>query len=686
MRYIKSLLLLAVSALAAFSCAKEQQMEVKPEAPVIGSAQLRGLNGETTVIAGNPVKFSAEVNVKGSNLEKFSLEIKRAGEILASASFDLEGTSAHVEKEFDLPVSPLTLDAPFTPEVSMKVTNTDGMFTEKTLENENNVQITIPELFDALYLVDNNGKVWTMPATAVKGDYRTDGDLAEIGTSFNIATKLNSDNTIDPSGDVWEFTTPNAGEYGLKWIGFDFFTEQLSKMIDKTIVLDFSKMAKFDDNHYAYWAFELVQDCRTVFLNYPDGMLLQSDRFADIDANTARYTGHTGQAFEIHYVVDSKWLIVKEQYIATNVLWLTGMNASLPMTPYTEAHPLNWFTSGTEECCGTASCVRTGEGKFQVLLYLKEKFAFKVYDGWSWGNEQQWTSTTPETMVISPMETDPETGKTDGNYANAGASFTEGLYMFSFNKATREASLEKYNGIVLDGMQTGNADPNPGPTPEPEPEPEPEPGPEPTPDITLDKAGMGDNGDGRLVRWVLQLEQNCTVKFENFDNEIGKMVNLAIFDNIDENAKTARYTGVTEQYEVWYLTEQKWLIFTNNICAEKYLLIGKNCSFPQAPYTEWPMIESDIQPAKGQGLPLNKVADGIFRSYIYLADNYGIHLYAGNAWGNYVKEWTSGSPDLLVAHSESGLYYGTQNIDKPFTAGVYLIEYNKTDNKITISK
>ena len=280
------------------------------------------------------------------------------------------------------------------------------------------------------------------------------------------------------------------------------------------------------------------------------------------------------------------------------------------------------------------------------------------------------------------METDPETGKTDGNYANAGASFTEGLYMFSFNKATREASLEKYNGIVLDGMQTGNADPNPGPTPEPEPEPTPEP----TPDIILDKTGMGDNGDGRLVRWVLQLEQNCTVKFENFDNEIGKMVNLAIFDNIDESAKTARYTGVTEQYEVWYLTEQKWLIFTNNICAEKYLLIGKNCSFPQAPYTEWPMIESDIQPAKGQGLPLNKVADGIFRSYIYLADNYGIHLYAGNAWGNYVKEWTSGSPDLLVAHSESGLYYGTQNIEKPFTAGVYLIEYNKTDNKITISK
>ena len=145
-----------------------------------------------------------------------------------------------------------------------------------------------------------------MPATAVKGNYRTEGDLAEIGTSFKIAAKLNSDNTIDPSGDVWEFTTPDAGEYGLKWIGFDFFTEQLSKMIDKTIVLDFSKMDKFDDNHYAYWGFELVQDCRTVFLNYPDGMLLQSDRFADIDANTARYTGHTGQAFEIHYIVDSK--------------------------------------------------------------------------------------------------------------------------------------------------------------------------------------------------------------------------------------------------------------------------------------------------------------------------------------------------------------------------------------------
>ena len=224
-----------------------------------------------------------------------------------------------------------------------------------------------------------------------------------------------------------------------------------------------------DQGNKVFWSFKLVNDCRIVFLNFPEGTLPQSDRFADADKNTAHYTGHTGDKFEIYYIPDTKWLIVKEQWNATNVLWLTGDNSSLPMAPYCEKHPLNWFASGVDVSYGTLSCIRTGEGKFKALVYLKENFAFKIYDGWSWGNELQWESETPETLVISKMET-TEDGKLDGNYANAGPSFTEGLYMFSYDKATKKASLVKYLGVVLGGLETGISDP--------EPKPEPEPGPE----------------------------------------------------------------------------------------------------------------------------------------------------------------------------------------------------------------
>lgn len=679
MRYLKSFLILAAASVLAFSCKKDEPTVVtKPEAPVIENASLKGLNGESVVIAGNNVKFSATLKVKGSKLGKFSLEIRKEAEVLASAEFELEGTEALVEKEFDLPLSPATLDAPFWPDVTMKVTNTDDMFTEEKLAQESNVQITTPELFDALYLVDSNGKVWQMSPTATKGSYRTEGELTGLGSSFSIVSKLNEDNTIDNSGKVWTFDTPDTGEYGIKWIAFDQFTEQMSKMLDLTIPIDFSKMAN-DQGNSVFWSFQLVQDCRVVFLNFPDGTLPQSDRFADVEKNTARYTGHTGNQFEIYYIPDTKWFIIKEQYIATDVLWVTGMNASLPMSPYCEKHPLNWFASGVDVSYATASCIRTGEGKFSTLLYLKENFAIKIYDGWSWGNELQWESTTPETLVISEMA-ETEDGKLDGNYGNAGASFSEGLYMLNYNKASRKASLVRYTGTVLGGLETGVADPDPKPI-DPTPDPEPQPGEA----IVLDKSGMADKKDGTLVRWVLELEQNCTVKFENFDAPIAEMVNLAIFDNIDETAKTARYIGVSEKYEVWYRTEQKWLIFTNNIAAENVLLIGKNASFPQKPYIEYPIIETDIPRTPGQTLHLNKTDDGIFRSYIYLAEGFTFQVYTNYAWGALVKDWKSGSPDLLVPMSDWG-YYGKQNTEKPFTPGVYLVEYNKTTNTVTLSK
>ena len=679
MRYLKSFLILAAASVLAFSCKKDEPTVVtKPEAPVIENASLKGLNGESVVIAGNNVKFSASLKVKGSKLGKFSLEIRKEAEVLASAEFELEGTEALVEKEFDLPLSPATLDAPFWPDVTMKVTNTDDMFTEEKLAQESNVQITTPELFDALYLVDSNGKVWQMSPTATKGSYRTEGELTGLGSSFSIVSKLNEDNTIDNSGKVWTFDTPDTGEYGIKWIAFDQFTEQMSKMLDLTIPIDFSKMAN-DQGNSVFWSFQLVQDCRVVFLNFPDGTLPQSDRFADVEKNTARYTGHTGNQFEIYYIPDTKWFIIKEQYIATDVLWVTGMNASLPMSPYCEKHPLNWFASGVDVSYATASCIRTGEGKFSTLLYLKENFAIKIYDGWSWGNELQWESTTPETLVISEMA-ETEDGKLDGNYGNAGASFSEGLYMLNYNKASRKASLVRYTGTVLGGLETGVADPDPKPI-DPTPDPEPQPGEA----IVLDKSGMADQKDGTLVRWVLELEQNCTVKFENFDAPIAEMVNLAIFDNIDETAKTARYIGVSEKYEVWYRTEQKWLIFTNNIAAENVLLIGKNASFPQKPYIEYPIIETDIPRTPGQTLHLNKTADGIFRSYIYLAEGFTFQVYTNYAWGALVKDWKSGSPDLLVPMSYWG-YYGKQNTEKPFTPGVYLVEYNKLTNTVTLSK
>ena len=245
MRYLKSLILMATVLFAA-SCNEKEPVEVpkEPEAPVIVSASLRGTDGETEILAGNPVKFRAEVSVKNSELSTFALEIKKDGAVIGSASGELSGAESIIETELDLTVSLATLEAPFYPSVTLKVTNTDEMFVEKTLTEEENVKITTMELMDALWLVDNLGFAYQMSPTAQKGKYRTTADLEVLGTSFQIVSKVTEDGAVDPTGENYgTFDTPESGEHGLYWVGYDVFSGEHSKCLDYTCVLDYTKMA-----------------------------------------------------------------------------------------------------------------------------------------------------------------------------------------------------------------------------------------------------------------------------------------------------------------------------------------------------------------------------------------------------------------------------------------------------------
>lgn len=233
MRYLKSLILMATVLFAA-SCNEKEPVEVpkEPEAPVIVSASLRGTDGETEILAGNPVKFRAEVSVKNSELSTFALEIKKDGAVIGSASGELSGAESIIETELDLTVSLATLEAPFYPSVTLKVTNTDEMFVEKTLTEEENVKITTMELMDALWLVDNLGFAYQMSPTAQKGKYRTTADLEVLGTSFQIVSKVTEDGAVDPTGENYgTFDTPESGEHGLYWVGYDVFSGELSKCL-----------------------------------------------------------------------------------------------------------------------------------------------------------------------------------------------------------------------------------------------------------------------------------------------------------------------------------------------------------------------------------------------------------------------------------------------------------------------
>lgn len=764
MRYLKSFLVASAVLLAAACTPEETPVETpkEPAAPVIVSAQLKGVNGEAEIIAGNPVKFTASVTVENSELLDYTLEIKKDGAVIGSASGELSGTSATIEKELSLDVSPATLDAPFFPAVTIKVTNKDEMYAEKTLAEDENVKITTIELLDALWLVDNLGAAYQMSATDQKGKYRTTADLEVLGTSFQIVSKVTEEGAIDPSAENYgTFDTPEAGEEGLYWIGYDIFTSELSKCLNLTHTLDFNKMAT-DGDYKVYWNARLDQDCRVVFLNYPEGLQLQADRWADVDGNTARYTGHTNEHWEIYFIPETSWLVLKEQWSTTLSLWITGENAALPMSPYAGDLSFNWFGADvTNTNCwrswDRATAVMKSETEWEIILYLKANFALKLYYGAAnWGAECNWTSTTPETLVISEVEADPETGALDGNYGNAGPSFTEGLYILKYNSGTEEVSLEKYTGPVY-GVAAGDKDPN---APEPEIPDVPEPAGAPLylvdetgnawamslvsgtkfvtdettynvgtvlkfaekyADGAIDESGavygefnldaayavygqkphqicfdtatqkvtykevvdmskLGNNGDGRLVRWVVTLPQDCEVIFQNFDKPIAEMVNTVGFADIDNIAGTARYIGVSQNYELWYRVDQGWLDFSNNIADDKLFYIGKNCSFAQSPYTEYSCTE-DLSRVTGNTLSWFKMSENIFKLNVYLADNFGFYLYKDYAWAQCVNAWTSATPDILVPH-ETEYTFGTQNKEKAFAPGVYTLTYDRSANTV----
>ena len=199
----------------------------------------------------------------------------------------------------------------------------------------------------------------------------------------------------------------------------------------------------------------------------------------------------------------------------------------------------------------------------------------------------------------------------------------------------------------------------------------------------IDKNKLGTTDDGRLVRWVVTLPSDCEVEFINFDRPVSELVNTVGFADIDDSAKKARYIGVSQNYELWYRPDLQWLDFSNNIADDKMFYIGKNCSFAQEPYIEYPCTE-DLSRMTGNTLSLFKMSADVFKTNVYLADDFGFYLYKDYTWATCVNAWTSATPDLLVSHNTE-YTFGTQNVEQPFTPGIYTLEYNRKDNTIGLT-
>ncbi len=290
-------------------------------------------------------------------------------------------------------------------------------------------------VYEKLYLVDNNGAVYDMAETAVEGKYRTSADLASIGTSFTVATKV-SGNAPASDARVWEFATPASEGYGLRWLAFDMNSGELTKMINHTVQV-WPNQGVEDGVAIVQWTLALVQDCEVEFVGAPTNMEVQGDLFTDVDGTKCRYTGPTFGNYEV-WTIDNKYFVMKYQNGVQPAVWLTGNSGSLPMNLYPK-YPLNWFNAdGNNLAYSAMSMISEGTDKWGVLVYLDANYAFQLFTSISWGALiTGLESTTPEPLTV-----------TAENYCVPGTSFTPGLYMVRVDTSAKKVSATPYTGEI----------------------------------------------------------------------------------------------------------------------------------------------------------------------------------------------------------------------------------------------
>lgn len=461
MKKISSYLLATLAiVVATVSCKKDPAPVPDPEQPVISSAKLTDTKGEKEINVGDNVLFNATASTKNSTLASYEVSIKLNGVVLGSAQGSLTKETETVSKEITLTIPQGLVTEDCYPSVVVKFTNKDSQEVSQFLEDADNVKILGPKFPETLFLVDNNNVVYNMTKKD-EGKFVTSDDITNLGNSFKYAENV-IQGEIDWTQRVWghvdghvalisqvtgdNIPVPDSEGFGLIWLGFDAKKLSVEKMINFIVNLDLNSMAD-DSSNKVFWNMEMHRDCKVTFANYPKNAneMVQCDRFDFFDGNTARYTGQTNN-WEVYYIPSTSWIVVKDFWNVTGTdgcLWITGENAGLPMQPYCQI-PINWFANGAEIPTSAISCVKGTDDLWYATAYFKANFGFKIYDGYSWANELQWTSVTPETLRITPMEEDPETHAVDGNYGVASDTFVEGLYTFFYNPDTQEAGLIKY--------------------------------------------------------------------------------------------------------------------------------------------------------------------------------------------------------------------------------------------------
>jgi hypothetical protein len=417
--------------------------------PTITNAVLTGINGETTVNAGDSIKFSAKIADEANDLEAYQLLIMMNGSEILNKKGALSGRSQDISIKALLPFTPGFMTG--KPEVSILAYNVmENDTTNLTLDDASSISVVRPATPSKLYLVDNNGVVFEMiRQTGTDYGFVTSGDLSNIGDSFKICEKVTGGKP-DYSSLVWgnvdgsiaivksetdkPITTPKEAGYFLDNISFDMLSFNIDKTLAITIDVDKNK---FEDigGSYLGTTIKLVKGTKIRFLNFGSDVsgMLRPEFFTNISGTTAKFDGPTA-TYQLKFYKTNGFLYIERDHFAfyPEVMYIVGTGAGLPLKPYKTT--LAWDFSYPHQWIFFK---KTGDSSFEAILYLDATMGFKFYRGYGWAQEEDTKngySVSPSNIVIRNSAGD----------LVPGSQFKAGLYLIKIDKVKATITFSTY--------------------------------------------------------------------------------------------------------------------------------------------------------------------------------------------------------------------------------------------------
>lgn len=157
------------------------------------------------------------------------------------------------------------------------------------------------------------------------------------------------------------------------------------------------------------------------------------------------------------------------------------------------------------------------------------------------------------------------------------------------------------------------------------------------------------NHDDCSVLWVKCIPESSEITFHNFDDvNLNDVLDPAVFGNIDDSTKSAEYLCCSDNFEIHYYNNRRWLFLMNNISDNKMVLVGSKAANGLANDLSFPIIENNISLVPGQTIQMYRRPNEKFYGSIYVEDGFGGSMYAGYGWGNMVKGYSSTNGILKI--------------------------------------